>query len=171
MQVMANRGSNPKMAQEPYVDTGSLDPDKVALPIEEVRRHLPQRYEFEMLDRLCHLDLDREICVGYKDLSSDDWWARGHFPGRPVLPGILMIEGAGHVGTILWKKKSALEDIIIGFGGLERVRFRGQVIPPARIYFVARGGKFGRRMSRLPTQAIVNGKVVLEATILGIALA
>lgn len=158
------------MAPEPYVDTASLDPELDALSIDEVRRHLPQRYEFAMLDRLCHLDLEQEICVGYKDLGPEDWWARGHFPGKPVLPGILMIEGAGHVGSILWKKKMGFDDIIIGFGGLERVRFRGQVIPPARIYFVARGGKFGTRMSRLPTQAIVNGKVVLEATILGIAL-
>ncbi len=159
------------MADKPWIDLETLDMDQEALPLERVRRQLPQRHEFALLDRVVLLDKERDLAVGYKDLKTDDWWARGHFPENPVFPGILMCEGGAHIATLLWKTFAFLpEESLIGFGGLEKVRFRRQVVPPGRIYFIAKTGICRARMAKLPVQAIYNGEVVFDATIIGVAL-
>lgn len=151
-------------------DLQNVDVEADLLPIDRIRHHLPQRHEFAMVDAICHLDTDEQVIVARKLWAEDDWWARGHFPGRPLVPGVLMTEAAAQVATILWKEMAGLEGITIGFGGLERVRFRGQVTPPATMYLVARPEKVGSKMARFPTQAFVDGKMVFEATILGVGL-
>jgi len=139
--------------------------------MDRVRTQLPQRHEFALLDRVIVLDREADLAVGYKDLSADDWWARGHFPGNPVFPGILMCEGGAHIATLLWKTFGLLpEDSLIGFGGLEKVRFRRQVVPPGRLFFLAKTGVCKSRMAKLPVQAVYDGDVVFEATIIGVAL-
>ncbi|MEZ5989911.1 MAG: 3-hydroxyacyl-ACP dehydratase FabZ family protein [Planctomycetota bacterium] len=159
------------MATGPWVDPTELDFDHVAVPEDRLRRHLPQRHEFQLLDRVCLVDVERKLLVGYKDLTPEDWWARGHFPGRPLFPGVLMLEGAAHAATVLWREHSGIEDdTLIGFGGVEHVRYRGQVVPPGRIVFVSQGGMFRRRIARMPTQALYEGQVVFEAEILGVTL-
>ena len=159
------------MAKEPWIDLSKLDMEHEALPIERVRKQLPQRHEFALVDRVIVLDKERDLAVGYKDLHADDWWARGHFPDNPVFPGILMCEGSAHIATLLWKTYGFLpEDHVIGFGGLEKVRFRRQVVPPGRLFFIAKSGVCKSRMAKLPVQAVFDGELVFEATIIGVAL-
>lgn len=160
--------SNPRMA-EAFVDLSTVDPEHEAVSTERIRRYLPQRHEFELVGRVCFIDREQGTIVAWTELSEDDWWAKGHFPGRPLVPGILMVEGAAQVATVLWKELASLEGVTIGFGGLENVRFRGKVEPPARMFFLARADKIGSRMAAFPTQALVDGKLVFHATILGVA--
>src|SRR4051812_41537746 len=76
-------------------DLSSIDLNRVVIPIEEIRKVIPQRYEMELLTAIVH---DEEnVCVGYKDFALDDFWVRGHIPGRPLLPGVLMIECAAQL--------------------------------------------------------------------------
>ncbi|MFQ5506416.1 MAG: 3-hydroxyacyl-ACP dehydratase FabZ family protein [Planctomycetota bacterium] len=163
------------MAAEPFLDLAKLDLTSEVLDTERLGQLLPQRGELMMVDGICHLESDHEhhekrCIVGYKDLGGDDWWAAGHFPGNPIVPGILMIEGAAQVGTVLWRSIMNLSDALVGFGGLEKVRFRKRVRPPARLYFLVRAGNMRRRVARMPAQVIVDGALVLEATIIGVAL-
>jgi 3-hydroxyacyl-[acyl-carrier-protein] dehydratase len=163
--------SNLAMAKAPWIDLSTLDMEQEALPLDSVRKQLPQRHEFALLDRVILLEKGGELAVGYKDLSPEDWWAKGHFPGNPVFPGVLMCEGGAHIATLLWKTLDLLpEDSLIGFGGLEQVRFRKQVVPPGRLFFIAQKGICRSRMAKLPVQAVFNGEVVFEATIIGVAL-
>lgn len=152
------------------VDLDLVNFEADLIPLERIRAHLPQRYEFAMVDAVCHLDKEAGIIVARKEFREADWWAKGHFPERPLVPGVLMTEGAAQVATVLWKEIAQLEGVTIGFGGLERVRFRGQVEPPATMYFVAQRGKVGSKMASFPTQAFVNGKMVFEGSILGVGL-
>ncbi len=152
------------------VDLSTLNLEQDLLPLARIQQHLPQRFEFSLIDGVCHLDKDEGLIVAWKDFGEDDWWTRGHFPGRPLVPGILMAEGAAQVATVLWKECAELDGITIGFGGLESVRFRGQVTPPARMYFVSRTGKIGSRMAQFPAQAFVAGKLVFDGMILGVAI-
>ncbi len=154
------------------VDLESLDLTQDVLPEERIRAILPHDYEFKLIDGVCHLDKEEGVVVGYKDWDDNPWWARGHIPGRPIMPGVLICEGAAQIATLLLK---IIEDIadeeFVGLGGLDKVRHRGQVTPPSRVYFVSRKGiKSGRRIARYPAQAFCDGKMVMEMELLGVLL-
>ncbi len=159
------------MVAAPFLDINTIDPEKVILTREEIQEILPQRYEFAQLDAVCHLDEEEGVIVAYKDLSEDEWWAKGHIPGRPLMPGVMMIEASAQTGAILLKKLfPQVKDRFIGFGGLDNARFRGVVTPPARIFYMAKRGQFRSRLSTMPAQAWVNGKIVFEGKVLGATL-
>jgi len=154
------------------IDLGALDLSRELLSEQELRSILPHDYEFRLIDGICHLDLEEGIVVGYKVWDDHPWWARGHIPGRPLMPGVLLAEGAAQVATILMKKKENWGlDRFIGLAGLDRVRFRGQVAPPATVYFISKVGmRSGDRLAKYPAQAMVGGKIVMDMELLGALL-
>jgi 3-hydroxyacyl-[acyl-carrier-protein] dehydratase len=157
---------------KPLVDFTALDLSRDVVSTAELRELVPQRETFELLDGICHLDPERWTIVGYKDWPADPWWASAHIPGKPLMPGVLMIEGAAQVATFLIKKMFAWgPERFIGLAGLDEVRFRGQVVPPARVHFVSVKGQLsGSRMARFPAQAFCNGQMVMEMQLLGVFL-
>src|SRR5712675_945513 len=156
----------------PLVDLSTLDLSHDVVSQDDLRRLVPQRDYFQMLDGVCHYDPERGTLVAYKDWPADAWWASAHMPGRPLMPGVLMIEGGAQAAGILIKKLSGWEpQRVIGLGGLNNVRFRGQIVPPARVLFVATQGTIsGNRLARLPAQAFCNGQLVMEMELLGVLL-
>jgi 3-hydroxyacyl-[acyl-carrier-protein] dehydratase len=156
----------------PLVDLSKLDLSRDVVSTQELREILPHREYFTLIDGICHLDLERKIVVGYKDWPADPWWAAGHIPGRPLMPGVLMIEGAAQVSTVLIKHAMGWgSDRFVGLAGLNDVRFRGQVVPPARVHFVSACGHVsGSRLARYPAQAFCRGQLVLDMELLGVLL-
>ena len=145
------------------VDLSQLDLSRNVMSENELREIVPHTHEFQMLDGVCHLDVEKGVVVGYKDFDEEPWWARGHIPGRPLLPGVLMVEGCAQVSTILMRLYEGWgNDRFIGLGGLEKVRFRGQVVPPARVHFVSIAKNKGRRIPRYPAQTYLHGKMIME---------
>jgi 3-hydroxyacyl-[acyl-carrier-protein] dehydratase len=161
--------SNRHMARA-LIDLSTVDLSGEALTTETMRRHLPQRYEFEMVGGVCHLDREKKMIVAHRDFRLDDWWVKGHFPGRPIVPGVLMLETAAQVATLLWKETSGESSTTVGLGGVEGARFRQQVVPPARLHVVATSGIRRSFLIRMPTQGFVDGKLAFEATIIGVVL-
>lgn len=157
---------------QPLVDLTQLDLTRDVVPVAELRRLLPQRDTFQLLDGVCHLDLERGVAVGYKQWDSNPWWASAHIPGRPLMPGVLMIEGAAQIATFLVKRTSDwAQDRLIGLAGLDDVRVRGQITPPAMVYFV--GGEVrlsGRRLARMSAQVFCNGQMAMEMQVVGVML-
>ena len=159
------------MARE-LVDLSTIDLEHVAVPEDELRNMVPHAHEFRLIDGVCHLDCENGVVVGYKDWDDEPWWARGHIPGRPIMPGVLLVEGAAQVATVLMKKMEGWgNDRFIGLAGLDRARFRGQVAPGSRIYFASvKGQRSGNRMAKYPAQAFCNGKMVMDMDLLGVLL-
>ena len=157
---------------QPLVDLNSLDLTKPAVSEEELRELLPHRDTFQLLDVVCHFDRERGIAVGYKDWDSNPWWAAGHIPGRPIMPGVLMIEGAAQIATFLVKQVSGwAKDRMIGLAGLDDVRIRGQVVPPARVYFASGNVQIsGRRLAKMQAQVFCNGQMTMEMQVMGVML-
>ena len=83
------------MPAERLVDPRTLDPSRPLFGRDEIRSHNQQRFEMEMLDGILLHDEERRLIAGFYEVRADAWWARGHFPGRPMLPGVLSLE-AGH---------------------------------------------------------------------------
>ncbi|MCG3128877.1 MAG: 3-hydroxyacyl-[acyl-carrier-protein] dehydratase FabZ [Phycisphaerae bacterium] len=127
----------------------------------------PHRHEFALLDGIVHKDLPSGIIAGYMDVRTDDWWVRGHIPGRPLLPGVLMIEAAAQLASFGTKLLGPDEVGFVGFGGLEQVKFRETVEPPARLLIVARVRELRPRRTIWDTQGFVGTKMAFEAVIIG----
>ncbi|MCB9879794.1 MAG: hypothetical protein H6835_19560 [Planctomycetes bacterium] len=157
---------------QPIVDLSTLDLTRDAVSEEELRRCLPHRDVFQLLDGICHLDVEGNVAVGYKDWDENPWWGKGHIPGRPLMPGVLMIEGAAQIATFLVKQnRDWATDQMIGLAGLDEVRVRGQIVPPARVYFVARLDKIsGRRLARMTAQVFCNEQMTMEMQVMGVML-
>ena len=71
------------------IELSTLDLDHVEADIDEIRQYNPQRHEMEHLSAVIHIDRDKHIIVGYKDITNEEFWARGHMPGMPLMPASL----------------------------------------------------------------------------------
>jgi len=151
------------------VDFSKFDLDNVIADIEEIHRYNPQRYEMEQLTAICYEDRENHIVVGYKDLGPDEFWARGHMPGMPLMPGVIMCEAAAQLASF-YSMKYKLMSGTIGFGGLEKVRFRGMVRPGDRFVIVCHLLKLRRVIMTCEFECFVGRNLVCEGILKGIAL-
>ncbi len=151
------------------LDFSEYDLDNVVADIEVIRRANMQRHEMEQLTAICFEDPERGLCVGYKDLAENEFWVRGHMPGMPLMPGVIMCEAAGQLSSYYIHKYKLMEGII-GFGGLEGVHFRGVVQPGERFVIVCRLLKLRRSIMTCEFQCFVRQNLVCEGILKGIAL-
>jgi len=157
----------PKMP--PIIDFSKFDPDRVIADTEEIRRYNPQRYEMEQLTAICYEDRENNVIVGYKDLGPDEFWVRGHMPGIPIMPGVIMCEAAAQLASY-YCRRYQLIDGMVGFGGLENVRFRGLVRPGDRFVIAARLLKLRRSIMTCEFQCFVQQNLVCDGVLKGIPL-
>jgi 3-hydroxyacyl-[acyl-carrier-protein] dehydratase len=157
-------------APAPIIDPGSF-PLTPILDIEGIRKYNRQRFEFEQLTAITRLDYDQRLVAGYRDFAADEWWTRGHFPDRPLVPGVLMLEAAAQTCSVYVSHfKIIKDDEIMGFGGVEDVRFRGAVVPGDRLLLVGQAEKNSPKLMRVAVQGFVNGHMVFHGLIIGIPL-
>jgi len=154
------------MAPKPLVDLTTVDLNHVEAGPEEIRRYNLQRYEFEQLDGIIRYDPEQGIVIGFKDVRDDEFWVRGHIPGRPLFPGVLMCEAAAQLCSYYYRRYGG-SDRFVGFGGMDKVKFRGQVVPGDRLILLARVIRLGTRRAVFEVQGIVDGRVVFEGVVTG----
>ena len=130
----------------------------------------PQRFEMFQLDAIVHVDSANGIVVGYKDVRFDEFWVRGHMPGYPLLPGVLMCEASAQLASYYVMTQHSFEGHFLGFGGMENVRFRSPVRPGERLVLVAKEMKFNRRQMIVNVQGFVKDRMVFHGDIIGVAL-
>ena len=151
------------------VDLDGLDLSNVRLTKKQIYENLPHRYEFMLLDGVLHLDADAKLIVAFRDIREDDWWFRGHVPGRPLLPGVLMLEMAAQVSAVMARRVGGVKEFI-AFGGIDDCKFREVVTAPSRLYLLCVGKEYRARRVVSATQGVANGKLIFEATITGMPL-
>lgn len=156
--------------KEPIIDPSEYDLNHVVADIEEIRRHNRQRYEMEQLTAIVFEDAVRNICVGYKDITDHEFWVRGHMPDMPIMPGVIMCEAAAQMASYYTHRHKLMKNALVGFGGLEDVRFRGVVRPGERFVIVAQLLKVRRMMLTCEFQCFVRENRVCEGILKGIPL-
>jgi 3-hydroxyacyl-[acyl-carrier-protein] dehydratase len=150
-------------------DISQIDLNKVVVDQEGIRSFNAQRGDMEHLNGIVWYDQEGRV-IGFKDVRADEFWVSGHIPGRPLLPGVIMIEAAAQLCSFYVKAVLKWEGFI-GFGGVGDCKFRQQVVPGSRMYLLAQqvGGARHRRFTS-QIQGFVEGQLVFEATIIGAAL-
>jgi 3-hydroxyacyl-[acyl-carrier-protein] dehydratase len=147
-------------------DISGIDLNRVIFDSEAIRLRNPQRGDMEPLDAIVWVDTELGLIIGYKDVRADEFWAPGHIPGRPILPGVLMIEAAAQLCSFYTREFEKWTGFI-GFGGAEEIRFRMPVVPGQRLYIMAKKTSIRHGRLSCKTQGLVNGQNVFEATIIG----
>jgi 3-hydroxyacyl-[acyl-carrier-protein] dehydratase len=158
------------MPPEAHIEPAQLDLGHVVVDREMIRRVNPQRFEMEQLDAIVLLDLERKLVAGYKDVRHDEFWIRGHMPGYPLMPGVLMCEAAAQMCSYYVVTAGLLTSDFIGFGGLEKVRFRGVVRPGDRLVMIGKGLRLNRRQTIFNVQGFVNDSMVFHADVIGLPM-
>ena len=153
------------------LDFSEYDENHVIADQEEIRRYNLQRYEMEQLTAVVFADRDRGICAGYKDLTPEEFWIRGHMPIVPIMPGVVMCEAAAQLSSYFAQKFDLLGCKFVGFGGMDEVRFRGTVVPGDRLVVVVEKLKVRRNaMILCHFQGFVQRELVVEGKIMGVCL-
>jgi len=144
--------------------------DLTAKPIfdkEAIGKVNPQRFEMQHLNGILWYDKEKFLILGYKDVAEDEFWIRGHIPGRPLMPAVMMVEAGAQLSSFFVKQIYRLEGFI-GFAGIDSAKFRSVVEPGHRLYLLGHITKFKRRKYITSIQGIVDGTMVFEAVVSGL---
>ncbi len=158
-------------ARDLIVDLSELQFDPPLADIEEIRRLNPQRHEMEQLTAIVFEDLNDHRCAAYKDITHNEFWCRGHMPGMPLMPGVMMLEAVAQMCSYFAIKYDLLGAKMVGFGGLDDVRFRDPVIPGDRLVVMCQLIRARRNQIIVCRfQGVVGESLVLEGQLKGIPI-
>ncbi|MDR1613122.1 MAG: 3-hydroxyacyl-ACP dehydratase FabZ [Planctomycetota bacterium] len=155
---------NVELARRLWSEMARVDNPRGVMDLRRILRLLPHRYPFLLVDRVIELEERRRI-VALKNLTGNEAFFQGHFPDRPIMPGVLQIEALAQAGAIMllgeFKDRGKLALIV----GCDDVKWRRQVVPGDALQLHAEADKFNGRMGVVRTWATVDGDVVAEARI------
>lgn len=138
------------------------------MDIVEIREYLPHRYPFLLVDRVLEL-IEGESIVAYKNITGNEEVFNGHFPQKPIFPGVMIIEAMAQASGILGFKtmgKKASDGSMYLFAGVDNVRFKRQVVPGDRLTLKSRVVSEKRGIWKFECEASVDGQLAASATIL-----
>ena len=138
------------------------------LTLEEITAVLPHRYPFLLVDRIAEL-IPGERIVGLKNVTINEPFFQGHFPGAPVMPGVLVVEALAQVGAVLALREIEERDSkLVLFTGIREARFRKPVVPGDTLVLEVTALRIGSRVQRMRGEAKVDGQLVADADIMSI---
>ena len=133
--------------------------------IQEIMDLLPHRYPFLLIDRVIEFERGKRL-VALKNVTVNEPCFQGHFPGHPIMPGVLVVEAMAQAGAILMMSEIPdRHSKLVVFTGIERAKFRRPVIPGDQIRFEIEALAMRSRAGRMQGRALVDGKLACEATL------
>jgi beta-hydroxyacyl-ACP dehydratase FabZ len=136
--------------------------------IHEIMETLPHRYPFLLVDRILEVESGKRI-VGIKNVTMNESFFQGHFPGHPIMPGVLLLEAMAQTGGVLAMKSVPPEQVknkVIYFMSIDKAKFRKPVVPGDQVRFELDVIKMRSTIMSLKAKALVEGTVVAEAELM-----
>ncbi len=137
-------------------------PGGTLLSTREIQRLIPHRWPFLLVDRIVDYDPDGKRIVGVKGITASEWYFQGHFPGLPVMPGVLQVEALAQTMAVYVAKQEGFGDRIGLFAGIDGLRFKRVVVPGDVLRLEVTMEKLGSRFGRGRGVATVDGDVACE---------
>ena len=139
------------------------------LTITEIMKLLPHRYPMLLVDRILEIHEDGKRIVGLKNVSANEQFFQGHFPGAPVMPGVLIVEAMAQCAAVLFLREIEDRDRkLFLFGGVDKARFRKPVVPGDQLIMECEVLQRRASTVKMKGTARVNGAVVAEAEMLSV---
>jgi 3-hydroxyacyl-[acyl-carrier-protein] dehydratase len=137
------------------------------MDIREIMRHIPHRYPFILVDRILELEPNKRV-VGLKNVSINEPFFQGHFPGTPIMPGVLILEAMAQTSGVLAiaSISESGKNALMYFMGLDQVKFRKMVVPGDQLIMELTVLKQRAKIMKLAGTAKVDGQVVAEAQLM-----
>jgi len=136
----------------------------VTIDIEEIERIIPHRYPFLLVDRVIEIEEGRRG-VGIKNVTANEWFFEGHFPGRKIMPGVLIVEALAQVAAVTLLRGADTGGKLPLFGGIEQLRFRRPVVPGDQLRLEFELEKMRGPVGKGRVRATVDGQVAAEGSI------
>lgn len=136
----------------------------MTIEVDEIERIIPHRYPFLLVDRLVEIEAGRRG-VGIKNVTANEWFFEGHFPGRKIMPGVLIVEALAQVAAVTLLYGTGTGGKLPLFGGIEQLRFRRPVVPGDQLRLEFELEKLRGPVGKGRVRATVDGLVAAEGTI------
>ncbi len=166
MSTLTENSPNTLISEEISVDGAIAPRKKTIFTLEEIQKLLPHRYPFALVDRIIDYVPDK-LAVGIKNVTFNEPHFQGHFPGRPIMPGVLIIEAMAQVGGIVLTQMSEVEQGLCMFAGIDKAKFRRPVVPGDQLVMTVELLCIKRRwFGKMQARAEVDGQLVAEGELM-----
>lgn len=150
-------------------EIGGLDLGSRVADRAQIERMNPHRHEMALLDEVIWISEDFHCALGRHRCRDDAFWVRGHFPGLPLMPGVLQVEAGAQLACFLWNRQQP-EPKVAAFLRIEDAAFRRSVVPGDELLILCKEVKLSRRRFVSDIQGLVEGQVAFQARISGMVL-
>ncbi|RKX98538.1 MAG: 3-hydroxyacyl-[acyl-carrier-protein] dehydratase FabZ [Spirochaetes bacterium] len=133
----------------------------VVMDIEEIKKYIPHRYPFLFVDKV--IEVKENLLVAIKNVTGNESYFQGHFPGYPVMPGVLQVEALAQAAALFVIYKHKLKNKPVYFMSLEKVKFRNPVFPGDTLRLEVSIDRFGGRIAKCSGKAFVGDKITVES--------
>lgn len=147
-------------------DISSIDRSVTLQARPEIEKWIPHRDQMSLLDRIVWASSDMRQAVAMRHIRSDEWWVKGHFPGKPVLPGVIMVETAAQLACWLWTFRQGTP-CGVAFLRIEDTAFRNMVVPGDDFFVLCQEVKFTNRRFISDVQGVVADRLIFSARLTG----
>ncbi len=169
--MAAFRNMLPSAMAAPLFNISEQDLSSEFISPDTLNKVLPQCGEMRQIDRVVWINDEATEAIGIKVVRDDEFWVPGHVPGRPLLPGVLMIEAAAQLSSVLYQYRQKFEhNQFLGFTRVDDGIFRGTVEPGQTLVLLAKEKKFQRRRFSCYAQGLIDGNVVFEVQCTGMRM-
>lgn len=147
-------------------DNASDNGPKKTYTLEEVQQLLPHRYPFALVDRIIDY-VPGEKAVGIKNVTFNEPHFQGHFPGRPLMPGVLIVEAMAQVGGVVLSQMPGIDGRLCVFAGIDKVKFRKPVVPGDQLIITTELLTLkAKRFAKMKARAEVDGQLACEGSMM-----